>query len=175
MLDRYGLTFGRLEVREFTCEIWDRSVEMRVESSLQVTEEQAVLEGRKRTFDLAQETDIQDLAEETQKTATYEKRIQLWQRMQRASNQEQMDKIQSEKDLEDFIRGIDRDKLLKDDEFEQFKVALREAGEDRERLRAHVVRVAHMEEEYEFRRKELARQTEISREEMEGELGLERL
>ena len=93
ILDRHGISFVRMEIREFKCEIWDRSVNMRVESSLQVTEEQAKLEGRKRLFDFAIESDIQDLTEETQKTATYEKRIQLWDRTQRAANQEEIDKI----------------------------------------------------------------------------------
>ena len=132
VLDRNGLTFGRMEVREFKCEIWDKSVNMRVETYLQVTQEQAELQGRKRLFDLVVETDLQDLAEETQKVATYEKRIQLWQRMQRAANQEQMDKISSEEDLVGFMRQIDRDRLLKDDEFDRFKVTLRETGEDHE-------------------------------------------
>ena len=175
VLDRYGLTFGRLEVREFKCEILDRSVNRRVETSLQVTQEQAELEGRKRLFDLAVETDIQDLTEETQKTATYEKRIQLWARLQRAANQEQMDKIASEADLTDFIRQTDRDGVLKEDEFERFKAALREAGEDKERLRAHFLRVVQMEEEYDYRRKELALEASLSREQVEGQMGLERL
>ena len=175
VLDRYGLTFGRTEVREFKCEIWDKTLDQRVETSLQVTQEQAELEGRKRLFDLAVETDIQDLTEETQKTATYEKRIQLWARMHRAANQEQMDKIQSEADLADFIRQVDRDRLLKEDELERFQAALRETGEDRERLRAHFLRIVQMEEEYDFRRKELTLETSLSREQTEGEMGLERL
>ena len=175
LLDRYGLTFGRLEVREFKCEIWDKSVNMRTETSLQVTEEQAQLEGRKRLFDLAVESDIQDLAEETQKTATYEKRIQLWDRMHRAANQEQMDKIRSESDMTDFVRQIDRDGLLKDDEFERFRVSLRETGEDHERLRGHFLRIVEMEAEYDYRRKELALEATLSREQVEGQMGLERL
>ncbi|MCH7800097.1 MAG: hypothetical protein IIC24_01000 [Chloroflexi bacterium] len=175
LLDRYGLSFGRLEVKEFTCEIWDKSVEKRVETSLQVTQEQAELEGRKRLFDVAVERDIQDLAEETQKTATYEKRIELWQRMRRASNKEEMDKITSERDLEDFIRTADHDKVIKEDEFERFKIALEEAGEDKDRFRAHMLRIADMEEQYDYKRKEVAQHTALSREEAEGELGLERL
>ena len=175
VLDRYGLTFGRMEVREFKCDIWDKSVNQRVEASLQVTQEQAALEGRKRLFDFAVETDIQDLAEETQKTATYEKRIQLWQRMQRAANQEQMDKLQSEEDMVDFIRQTDHDHVLKEDEFERFKATLREAGEDRERMRAHFIRVVQMEEEYDYRRKELSLEANLSREQLEGQMGLERM
>ena len=175
LLDRYGLSFGRLEVKEFTCEIWDKSVEKRVETSLQVTQEQAELEGRKRLFDVAVERDIQDLAEETQKTATYEKRIELWQRMRRASDKEEMDKITSERDLEDFIRAADHDKVIKEDEFERFKIALEEAGEDKDRFRAHMLRIADMEEQNDYKRKEVAQHTALSREEAEGELGLERL
>lgn len=175
VLDRYGLTFGRMEVREFKCDIWDRTLNMRVETSLQVSEEQANLEGRKRLFDVAVEKDIQEMAEETQKVATYEKRIQLWQRMQQAANQEEMDKITSEQQLVDFMRQIDRDRLLKDDEFDRFKVALRETGEDHDRLRVQFIRIAEMEEEYDFRRRELAQQSALSREQLEGELGLERL
>jgi len=175
VLDRYGLTFGRMEVREFKCEIWDRTVNMRVETSLQVSLEQANLEGRKRLFDFAVEKDIQEMAEETQKVATHEKRIQLWQRMQRAANQEEMDKINSEQDLVDFMRQVDRDRLLKEDEFERFKVALLESGEDRERLRAQFLRIAEMEEGYDFRRRELSQQTTLSREQLEAEMGLERL
>ncbi|PKB72749.1 MAG: hypothetical protein BZY75_05420 [SAR202 cluster bacterium Io17-Chloro-G7] len=175
VLDRYGLTFGRMEVRDFKCEIWDKSLNLRVETSLQVTQEQAELEGRKRLFDLAVETDIQDVTEETQATATYEKRIQLWQRMNRAANQEQMDKISSEADLVTFIRDTDKDRLLKEDEYERFKVALRDAGEDHERMRSHFQRVVQMEENYDFRRKELALDNTLSREQLEGEMGLERI
>jgi hypothetical protein len=175
VLDRYGLTFGRMEVREFKCDIWDRNLNMRVETSLQVTEEQANLEGRKRLFDIAVEKDLQEMAEETQKVATYEKRIHLWQRMQQAANQEEMNKITSEQQLVDFMRQIDHDRLLKDDEFERFKMALRESGEDHDCLRAQFLRIAEMEEEYDFRRRELSQQTALSREQLEGELGLERL
>jgi len=175
VLDRYGLTFGRTEVREFKCDIWDRTLNMRVETSLQISEEQANLEGRKRFFDIAVEKDIQEMAEETQKVATYEKRIQLWQRLQQAANQEEMNKINSEQDLMDFIRKTDRDRLLKDDEFERFKVSQRESGEDHDRLRAQFLRIAEMEEEYDFRRRELSQQSALSREQLEGELGLERL
>ena len=174
VLDRYGLTFGRLEVREFKCEIWDKSVNMRVESSLQVTEEQAKLEGRKRLFDFAVESDIQDLTEETEKAATYEKRVQLWERMGRAANQEQMDKIRSEADMTTFIRGIDQEQLLKDDELERIRVSLRDAGEDHERLRAQFLRVVEVESEYDVRRKELALDATLSREQVEGQMGLER-
>ena len=175
LLDRYGLTFGRLEVRDFKSEILDRSVNQRVETSLQVTKEQAELEGRKRFFDIAVETDIQDVTEETQKVATYEKRILLWQRMQRAANQEQMDKISSEQDLTDFIRQTDRDNLLKEDELERFKQALVDSGEDRERLRAQIIRLSEMEAEYDYKRKELSQQASLSQEQLEGEMGLERL
>ena len=175
ILDRYGLTFGRTEVREFKCDIWDRTLNMRVETSLQISEEQANLEGRKRFFDIAVEKDIQEMAEETQKVATYEKRIQLWQRMQQAANQEEMNKINSEQDLVDFIRQTDRDGLLKDNEFERFKVAQRESGDDHDRLRVQFLRIAEMEEEYDFRRRELSQQSALSREQLEGELGLERL
>ena len=175
LLDRYGLEFGRMEVREFKCEIWDKTLNMRAETSLQVSQEQAELEGRKRLFDLIVEGDIQDLAEETQKAATYEKRIQLWDRLGRAANQEQIDKIKSEEDLTDFIRRTDRDRVLKEDELERFKAALRESGEDHERLRAHLLRIIQMEEEYDFRRKELALEATLSREQVEGQMGLERL
>ena len=175
LLDRYGLTFGRLEVRDFKSEILDRSVNQRVETSLQVTKEQAELEGRKRFFDIAVETDIQDVTEETQKVATYEKRILLWQRMQRAANQEQMDKISSEQDLTDFIHQTDRDNLLKEDELERFKQALVDSGEDRERLRAQIILLAEMEAEYDYKRKELSQQASLSQEQLEGEMGLERL
>lgn len=175
VLDRHGLSFGRMEVRDFKCEVWDRSVSMRVEASLQVTEEQAKLEGRKRLFDFAVESDIQDITEETQKTATYEKRIQLWDRMARAANQEEINKITNEEQLVDFIRENDRDRLLKEEDFDNFKTALRETGEDRERLRAQLIRIANMEGEYEYRRKELFLQEDLSREELEGQLGLERI
>jgi hypothetical protein len=175
VLDRYGLIFGRMEIRDFKCEIWDKTLNQQVETSLQVTQEQAELEGRKRLFDLAVETDIQDVTEETQKTATYEKRIQLWQRMNRAANQEQMDKITSEANLTNFIRDLDNDRVLKEDEYERFQIALRDAGEDHERMRAHFQRIVQMEEEYDFRRKELALDATLSKEQLEGDMGLERI
>ena len=92
--------------------------------------------------------------------------------MAQAANQEQMDKIRSEEDLIGFIRQTDQDRVLKEDEFERFKVALREAGGDRERLRAHFLRIVQMEEEYDYRRKELSLQASLSREQVEGQMGL---
>ena len=175
VLDRYGLSFGRLEVREFKCEILDRSNNLRTEASLQVTEEQAKLEGRKRLFDFAVESDMQDLTEETQKTATYEKRIQIWDRMKRAATQDEINKITTDEQLVDFIRQNDRDRLLKEDDLEQFNRVLQESGEDRERLRAQLIRIADVEQNFEYRRKELTLQSDLSREELEGQLGLERI
>ena len=59
--------------------------------------------------------------------------------MRRATSQDEMNKVQTERDLEDFIRITDRDKLLTADEFERFTVALRDPGEDHERMRHLIV------------------------------------
>lgn len=147
-----GLTFIGLRTADFRCPAWDR----RKEGEVLITETQATLEGKKRLAEVFTQTELSDLAEETRKVEQHEQRLQLWDRMRRAAQSDKMNEVRSEQDLDEFLRGIDKDKLLKESEFEEFKRSLRDKLDDRERTRDHVVRIAELKNEYEYKNQELS-------------------
>ncbi|MCP4648278.1 MAG: hypothetical protein GY852_11215, partial [bacterium] len=172
---RYGLSFSGVETGNFHCPEWKGITEGRAEVFLQVSREEAEVEGKKLLFDVYNKSELQELAEETEKVALYEKKSQVWARIRRASNSEEMDKIGSEKELEDFIRSIDRDKLIKDTEFDEFGKDLRFTSGDNERNRAHLAILAEVHRKYEVKRAELAGDRSLTQQKVEAEIGLERL
>lgn len=174
-LDRYGLDLVSFRSTNFSSQVVAESTGLRMEIVLQATEREAELAGRKRLFEVYTNEQLQDIFEETEKVAVFEKRAQVWERMRRATLLDDFNKIQSEEDMKDFVRDVDRDRLLKESDYEKFARSLEESKEDDDRLRARVVRITELEQDSEFNLREVAARRELSQEELEGEIGLERL
>ena len=183
-LSRWGLRLVSAQALGLRSEAWDEISKARTEYAVAATREEAALEGRKRLFDVHQESDIQTMAEETLEVAGVEKRAGLWERMRQALLSNAKGEIQSQAELEDLVRQTDRDRLLKAGEHQSLIRAMAEAGEDHEKARAFVLRRVEAEGEHELQKLDLWHQYglgqerlnwEIStaREEMEGRLELE--
>lgn len=150
---------------------------------LQATEEQARLEGRRRLFDALKDSDIQSLAEETQRAEMHEKRAALFARMRRSVMSDKMNELRTDADMERFVDELDREKLLRASERATFVFDLKNAAEDRERARASLVARADTEERYErlmveaqkraaLDEAQLAMQSKIARQQVESEASL---
>ncbi|MCP4647627.1 MAG: hypothetical protein GY852_07815, partial [bacterium] len=172
---RYGLSFSGVETGNFHCPEWKGIKEGKAEVFLQVSKEEAELDGKKRLFDVYNQAELQDIAQETEKVSLYEKRAQVWDRMRRATNTEEMNRISSEKELGDFIRNIDRDKLLKDTDYEEFAKDLEFVSEDNARNRIYLASLAEVHRKYEVKQADLAGELGLNQQQVEAELGLARL
>lgn len=171
----HGLDFAGVQTANFRCDVWDKATNTRAEYALQVTETEAEIQGKKRLIEVLTEKELQALIEQTEKIAVYEKRAMLWERERRALNSERMAQVRSAEELTEFMRQADRDRLLKDADLEDFKKTLVATGEDKDRMRAHMARIAEMKRDVELRGLDLSQRTDLARQQVEGELGLERL
>jgi predicted HTH domain antitoxin len=170
-----GLRVIRVAPANPSCAAWDDKTRSLAQGLHDAWQAEGELERRKRWDEVKQATDLQAIEEETARLATFQKRADLWQRLGQAFNTAEMSRIRGEGELEEFIRQADRDKLLKADDFDRFKRTLRENQEDEAKARAHLVRAAELERDYEHKVLELRKRRDLTTTEVEFQQGLERL
>jgi hypothetical protein len=127
-LQRMGLSLIQLRTMDYRFEGYDKIRQMREEIYLLVTEEEAKLQRRKRLFDVYDQTQIQDIAEETKEVRYREQRQDLWAQMRKLANSDKMDEVRSADDLEAFVHDVDKGKLLRDEEIKDLKQGFAESG-----------------------------------------------
>jgi hypothetical protein len=170
-----GLRVLRAVPANPSCAAWDEKTRHLAQGLHDTWQAEGELERRKRWAGVQQATELQAIEEETAGLANFQKRADLWQRLSQAFNTAEMSRIRSEGELEEFIRQADRDKLLQVDDFERFKGALRENQQDEAKVRAHLVRTAELERDYEYKVLELRKRRDLTTTELEFQQGLERL
>ena len=173
-LSRWGLRLVTAQALGLRSEAWDEISNSRTEYAVSASREEADLEGRKRLFDVHQESDIQTMAEETLEVAGVEKRAGLWERMRQALLSNAKGEIRSQAKLDDIVRQADRDRLLKDDEHQSLIRAMAEAGEDHEKARAFVLRWVEAEGELELKKLDLWHQFGLGQERLNWEISTAR-
>ena len=160
--ERVGLGFDRLRTLDYRHERFDAVTGIREEIFLQVSEEEAKLEGRKRLFDVYDATEVQAIAEETAKVRYFEERAQVWERLRRAVLSDRMADVRSEEEWAEFVAEVDRRQLIRGDELETLRREFAERKEDHEATRAHFVAKASLERDYELRMVELHKRRDLA-------------
>lgn len=173
-LTRWGLRLVSCQAVSIHCEAWDEVNQARIEYSVATFQGQADLEGRKRLFDVYQESEIQTMAEETSAVIGVEKRVSLWARLRQALLSNAQEEIRSKAGLEDIVRQADKEKLLKEDEHDSLARAFAEAKEDHEKGRSFLLRRVEAEEEYELKKLDLGHRFGLSRERLSLEVSTAR-
>jgi class 3 adenylate cyclase len=183
---RWGIRLISTQAVSIRCEAWDDITQTRTNYYVAAAEGQAELEGRKRLFDVFQESEIQTLAEETLSVVGVEQRLSLWERMRQALLAKSKGEVQSQTELENLLREADSDRLLKENEMQQLVRTMAEGKEDHEKSRAFLLRRIEAEGEYELQKLDLGHRFGLSqdrlsfevasaRQEMEGHWELELL
>lgn len=178
-LSRWGVRLVSVQGVSVGCEAWDEITRSRTQYFVTATEEWTDLEGRKRLFDVRQESELQTMAQETAGVAGVEKRVSLWARMRQAIQSNASGEIQSQSEMADLVRQADKDRLLKDSERDDLMRSLSEARDDHQKTRAFALRRVESEGEFEVQKLELWHrygleqerltfETTAAREEMEG-------
>ena len=187
-MSRFGIRLVSLQGVNISCQAWDEVTKSRTDYFVTASEEWAGLEGRKRLFDVYQESELQTMAQETAEVAAVEKRVSLWERMRQALLSNARGELQSQAEMEDLVRQGDKESLLKDDERDALVRAVDEAKDDHQKAREFALRRMESEGEHELQKldlwhrygleqERLAMETSAAREEMEGrwEIELHRL
>lgn len=132
------------------------------------------LQQRKLLADVADEEELQQIAESEREVAYAELRAQLFERVRRATLQDKLNAATTDEEWASFVAEADRRKLLREDELAQLREGLRTAAENRSRERAHVVAMAQLYGEFEQKSAQLSEQFKYDRTRLENELTLAR-
>lgn len=173
-LSACGVRLARVSTVNYRCQAQDKIRGIMVDYALQVSQEEARLQGRKRLFEVLTQAELQSLIEDTTRTELLEKRTALWERLRRAVVADHMASVRSEQELEDFLRQVDREHLLKESEQEELKATLRQARDDKDRAYVFLLRRTEMERDHELKKLELAQRKDLAVEELAFEADLER-
>lgn len=184
-LRQTGLGFSRVRTMNFRHARWNELTQQQEEYFLQLSKEEADLAQRKRMFDVLDQGEVQSLIEETRKLEHNEQRVQLRERMRRAVLSDKFSELTTGQEMERFLRDLDRQKLIADDEWDRVQRTIqsqrddelwtrRLAEEDRERARAHLVARLKLENDYELKQIELLQRSDLSEAELDFQLKLER-
>ena len=162
-LSRWGLGLVSCQAVSIHCEAWDELSQARSDYSVATLEGQVDLEGRKRLFDVYQESQIQTIAEETAAVVGVEKRLSLWERIRQVMLSNAQGEIRSQAELDDLVRRADKDRLLKEEDHQTLIGTMADAHEDHEKARTLVLRRVEAEAEYELQKLDLGHRYGLSR------------
>lgn len=191
-----GLIFKQLRTFDYHMPHVDKITGVRENYLLQVSEREAELDGRRRVFDVFQAEQLQDIAEETQKVEMFERKAKVRQRMRQAILADKFDEIRSEQETEQFLRQIDKENLLTDDEWDRLKRTIQWRRDDdlrqrenelqdtdwarsiqlaeRDRNRAHLLARLELENKFELAQLDLRQRLELEPEQLAFEQAMAR-
>ncbi|MBA4418268.1 MAG: hypothetical protein C0392_10220 [Syntrophus sp. (in: bacteria)] len=125
---RMGLSLIQLRTIDYRFQAFDKIRGVYEEIYLQVSEEEALLQKRKRLFDLYDHNQIQGIIEDTKELEYREQRQKVWANMRRLVNSDKMDDVKSADDLEAFIHEMDKGKILRDEEVKDLANTFAQSG-----------------------------------------------
>lgn len=134
-LESAGLAFVQLQSLNY--HVLHRTQQNEVAESylIQVTSAETELDGETKLFELLSKQEQLAIRKETADVALFEQRAQIRQRMRRAVQSEQFEKLETEQQATRYLRQLDRQRLIADDEWDRLKrdMAWRVADEKQER------------------------------------------
>ncbi len=169
-LSRDGLRLIALQTLNYRHQEWDKVTQTKADYFLQISQQEAELEGKKRLFDVFNRSEIQALAQDTARVEFFEQRASLWERLRKAVLEDKKSEISTSSQLEDMIREVDKDRLLKDHEIEELKKDIDFDRQDKVSARDQLSRKLEIERRYELKRAELAGQHSLDEAQLTFEL-----
>jgi ribosomal protein L40E len=173
-LERTGLHLVQVRTLDYALERFDKVRQIREEYFLQISEEEAKNQNRRRLLDALKESWVQDLAEDTAKTEIYEQRAAVWERMRRAVMSDRMGEVKTEEEFTVFLQDVDKRKLIRAEEWENLKRDIAERRQDHDKLRGFLAAKADIEHEYGLKQAQLNLQSGLTRAQIDFELETER-
>lgn len=173
-LSRDGLRLIQVKTLNYCHQAWDAITKTRADYFLQLSEREAKLEGKKRLSDVYGREQLQEIAENTAQAEYLEKKAGIWDRLRQAIVTDKTSQIRNERELEDLIREVDKDRLIKDAEIEDLKRSIDFDLTDKEHYRDHLAGKMEIERRYELKKLDLSHRHDMSIADKTFELNLAR-
>ncbi len=104
----------------------------------------------------------QETVEQQAQARIFEERAQVREQMRQAVLSERMNEVRTEQQLAVFLREVDKDKLLRDDEWQRMQRDFAERKEEHDLARAHLLAQLKMERDFELRMAQALRTHELT-------------
>lgn len=130
-----GLAFEQLRTLNYRLIHRDRLNEINESYLVKQTALAAELTGETKLFDLLTEKELLAIREETREVEMFERRVVVRDRMRRAVQSDRFAELSDERETEQFLRSIDAERLLADDEWERIQRAIQWRKDDALRQR----------------------------------------
>jgi SPFH domain / Band 7 family/Double zinc ribbon len=131
---RNGFNFIQLRTVDYCFKKFDEIKGIFQEAFLQVSEDEAQLQKRKRLFEVYDQTQLQDIIEQTKEVQYREQRNKVWADMRALVNSDKMNEVKSADDLESYLHEINKGKYLREDEVQELLNTFKQSGLKREFL-----------------------------------------
>ncbi len=197
--ERNGFRFIQLRTVDYNFKGYDKIRGINEEIFLLVSEEDAKLKRRKRLFDVYDESQLQDIFEETKKTEHYRMMSKAMVDRKRAKMEADLDvkgveadqeigewkvaadtrkrlkeylldKGKSDEEIEIFLMEIEKGKLLRDEEMRELKITLDEKAVDHNLRRQFAIRQLSLQQELDYERQRLVGKEGIEKEVLEKQI-----
>lgn len=163
---RIGLKFIQLRTIDYKFKRYDDVKKVYEEAFLLVSQDEAELQKRKRLFDVYDQTQLQDIIEQTKEVQYREQRQKVWADMRALVNSDKMNEIKSADDLEAYLHEINKGKYLREDEVQELLNTFKQSG----LRRAFLLQKIALEQDLEYKRIQLvgAEENELAKFEVEA-------
>lgn len=174
-LRHYGLRLQNLRTMSVSHVEYDEIAKKQEEYQIAVWEKESDLTGRKKLFEVKSEEDLQDIFETTRGAEMEEQRLVAISRLRKAVNTGKMEEARSDEEMAAFLDEIGKQKLLRTEEFDEFKRIVNEKKLDHEGARNHLLGKLDIERSLELRRLSLVGTQDIDADMVKRDLALERV
>lgn len=129
-LTRYGLTLLHLQTLNYRLIHQDRLNQTRQEYLIKRTAQDTKLQGERELFDLVTQEQLLQIQQETREVEQFERRAAVRDKMRRAVNSDTFAELTTQQEKEQFLRKLDQEKLLHNDEWQRFQRTLNWRNDD---------------------------------------------
>jgi hypothetical protein len=150
--DRKGLAFVQVRIFDFRHPHMNAFTSKLEEYWLHAQDLEARLAREGATAGLERKVMDLETAQALRDVEVFEERARVFERMRKAVASASMDKVTGEKEMEDFLHEIDKDKLLRADELEELKRSLGEKKENHDTARRHLIERLKLDQQAELAR-----------------------
>jgi hypothetical protein len=161
--DRKGLSFVQVRIFNFRHPRVDAITNKMEEYWLHAEDLKVRLAGQDSTMGLERKLLDQETAEALMQLEVYEDRAKVYERMRKAVASDQMNRVTNENELEKFLQGVDKDKLLRASEMEDLVKDFQEKKEDHDLARRHLIQRLKTEQDIDLARAELLGKISLER------------
>ena len=174
-LRHYGLRLMNVRTMSVSHAEYDEIAKRQEEYQIAVWEKESELVGRKKLFEVKSEEDLQGIFETTRGAEMEEQRLVAISRLRKAVNTGKMEEARSDEEIAAFLDEISKQKLLRTEEFDEFKRIIDEKKVDHEGARNHLLGKLDIERSLELRRLSLVGTQELDADMVKRDLAMERM